>query len=481
MLQICKELFRCWNQDVRYCHWKSNEHLQPGLNGDTDLDILVDRECIEIARKELLKNDFLYCKSQLGSRYEGVEDWLGFDVETGRLIHVHLHQKMVTGHRGMKEYTLPWTSQVLETRILDKDTNVYISNPNYELLTLYTRIGLKADIKKRLNAYKGSYRLGSDIKCEIEYLKKKVDILVFEQLVKEFYKESAIQFLKIVWKDELSSKDFLSLINLTEKCLKKNNRYSLFVSFFLRCYYQILLTIRGKLKFNGTLIRRKTPTRGLVIAFIGQDGAGKSTITDAIQKWLSWKLDCTRLYLGSGDHYNSWQKSLQKKLPSHKGIVLKLVSAWLTLTKYKQLAKDVKNMVHKGRIYADNGGIALFDRYPQTQHYGINDGPKIREAMKKYSKNALINIFSRIYMIPEEKYIREASNQAPDLVFKLMLSPEESLMRKPNEDYDKVKRKHTIIKEWEFNKSSVHVIDATMKYEDEILLIKRIIWQHIQK
>jgi hypothetical protein len=29
--------------DIRYCHWKSNEHLLAGLAGETDLDLLFDR------------------------------------------------------------------------------------------------------------------------------------------------------------------------------------------------------------------------------------------------------------------------------------------------------------------------------------------------------------------------------------------------------------------------------------------------------
>lgn len=40
MLKISKALFTAWNkEDLLYCHWKSNEHLLPGLDGATDLDV----------------------------------------------------------------------------------------------------------------------------------------------------------------------------------------------------------------------------------------------------------------------------------------------------------------------------------------------------------------------------------------------------------------------------------------------------------
>lgn len=43
-LDICTELFDEFHeQEIRYCHWKSNEHLQEGLVGETDLDVIVER------------------------------------------------------------------------------------------------------------------------------------------------------------------------------------------------------------------------------------------------------------------------------------------------------------------------------------------------------------------------------------------------------------------------------------------------------
>ena len=154
MLEICQCLFSQWNDiGIRYCHWKSNEHLTEGLNGITDLDVLLDEADKEKGCTVLKEHRFLYCKSQFGSRYPFVDDWIGFDSATGKLIHLHLHYKIITGHKGMKEYTLPWTDDVLSTRVLDKITNVYISDPNFEILTLFSRFGLKAHYKQIKKAY----------------------------------------------------------------------------------------------------------------------------------------------------------------------------------------------------------------------------------------------------------------------------------------------------------------------------------------
>src|SRR5574341_378378 len=46
-LRVLKDLFaRLHDADIRYCHWKSNEHLDASLVGTTDVDVLVDRRAI---------------------------------------------------------------------------------------------------------------------------------------------------------------------------------------------------------------------------------------------------------------------------------------------------------------------------------------------------------------------------------------------------------------------------------------------------
>jgi len=57
VLNICERLFSDFHeQEVVYCHWKSNEHLLEGLAGTTDLDIIVEsREKVE---KILHQNGF---------------------------------------------------------------------------------------------------------------------------------------------------------------------------------------------------------------------------------------------------------------------------------------------------------------------------------------------------------------------------------------------------------------------------------------
>lgn len=484
MLKICKELFGSWNRThLKYCHWKSNEHLQEGLNGITDLDVLLAFDDKESGVRILEDLQFLHCRSQYGSRYPYVEDWIGFDDMTGMLVHLHLHYVLITGHKGMKEYELPWKEECLKTRILDMESSVYVMNPNLELVTLYTRIGLKSSFQQLRLARKGIFSVGKNNTKEIDYLKERIDWKIVTELANRYYKSSAVDFLNIMKLEELDSKSFLHLHALTTKVMSSNSRYHGISLFLHKWYYIIALRFIRWLRYSKdfNIIVRKTPNHGhgLVIAFIGQDGAGKSTVTKDIEKWLTWKLDARQFYLGSGEHFNPWEKRLILSINKNNSSILHLLKSVLSFRLIKKIADNACQNIKIATNYAKEGGIALLDRFPQVKYAGINDGPKIRFSVLPHIKNPVVRRIVELYAKKEEKSLIEATSYQPDVVIKLLLSPEESIRRKPMEKIDIVRTKHQIIKNLNFSGSTVYDIDATMDYEEELRLVKRIIWNHI--
>lgn len=482
MLEISKLLFSSWNENhLNYCHWKSNEHLLLGLNGDTDLDVLLSESDKAKGEEILNQLNFLQCKSQYGSRYPGVDDWIGYDQGTGKFIHVHLHYHVITGHKGLKEYNLPWTSKMLEKRIQDKATGVFISDPNVEIVTLYTRMALKVSISDIYLKLLGKYHIDKSILVEIDYLKKRIVWERVEQMVSEYYNRYASQVIGIMRKNIFNSQDVFALRRIAEKVFRKDsrNKYS---NRILEFYYKYALKFRKflRLKMNQFIITRKVPRteKGLQIAFLGQDGAGKTTVTKLIRKWWSWKMDVQLVYLGSGENYHSWRKMLLSILPNTIGF--KTLRAWLTLSKYTQLSKDVLHAIQKGKKYARKGGLVIYDRYPQIQYAGLSDGPKIRTVFLEKAPSVFKVLFER-FAKTEEKYLKKAAGHQPDIVFKLVIPPDESVRRKPENALETMEIKHNIIKSLQYENSDVYIIDATMPFEEEVLKIKRIIWEHVQK
>ena len=60
MLRKIDQLFQSLNQsNIQYCHWKSIDHLDATLQGNTDLDMLFDRNKSAFLESLLLKLDFV--------------------------------------------------------------------------------------------------------------------------------------------------------------------------------------------------------------------------------------------------------------------------------------------------------------------------------------------------------------------------------------------------------------------------------------
>lgn len=483
MLNVSKQLFDSWNEDnIEYCHWKSNEHLEAGLDGNTDLDILISDVDYEKAINNLKILGCIKCKSQYGSRYCDVEDWIGFDSDTGKLIHIHLHKRMITGHKGMKEYTLPWQNEALKERCYDAQNNVYIMNPELEIMTLIVRIFLKMTDKRALSIMMGKTLLNESDRKEISYLKKKISKDKLLEYANKYSIDSN-DIIDFIEKEKINKNDLLQLRKSVLKSMRKYNNNTRLVSKIIEYYMQITLRLRVYMRkhLNFNILLRKTPeTSGKVITFIGQDGSGKSTVSIEIEKWLTWKMEAKRFYLGSGEHYYSWQKTIRNRLPDKKNKFTKALSGWLALSDYVKLSKRTLKTMKKSQIYVRKGGFAIFDRYPQVKYSGINDGPKIREFYLPKIKNKFLRKYALICAGKEEKYLKLSTSYSPDIVFKLMLSPEESVKRKPKENLNVVQRKHMIIKEWEFPESMVYNIDAMNDYEKELIEIKTLIWDNIR-
>ena len=504
MLDICKQLFSCWEQNrVDYCHWKSNEHLQEGLNGDTDLDIFVSPSHEALAESLLAQCEFIKCTTQKGSRYPNVCEWMGFDSETGRLVHVHLHYQIITGTKYCKEYVYPIDKVAIDTRIKDPETGVFVTDPHVEIILLYTRIALKAHKKRHI-------KVGKDSQREIEYLKGLISNEQLKTVCCQILPQEGESLYSLIKKDNLSAEEWYSVYRISLRWLKPYRTKSRLHVLFRHYYYLFRSIFIQKVnrKYGRYLINQKTfPGRNVSICFLGQDGSGKSTVSIEICKWLNWKIAAHRFYLGSGEHYNGSIKRLihalsrgyhkvqtgenknnvregknagltVKKNKGLKGQLASFVSVLLGTRLRVSVAKRAYKQVERASRYSEKGAIAIFDRFPQIQFNGIYDGPKIKDA---YLDNGINYSFVIRAAKKEEHYLQKAQQFQPSLIIKLILPPEESIRRKPFEDIQQVTKKAEITQKLVFEKAETHVVDATQDYSKEIVLIKRIIWQHLLK
>jgi len=495
MLTLCKNFFYDLNNsNVRYCHWKSNLRLDRAVSGQDDLDLLFDSHHIVELVSILNKNGFKYARSQYGSIYNGIEDWLGFDQETGRLVHLHVHYKLTTGISSVKQATVPWADYALVNTIMT-DTGVKVICPEIELLLLYVRNIFKLKLTGKIKNSLLGYHFNQHDLEEIEYLKQRIDSTRMLLIAGDLLDQTNAQFISdLMCKKTVGKDDLAKLNNYCRVFFRENQNTNYLYANMLSFIRNLVIKYRNYLNKQKHFIPvRKTFNHGgRIIAIIGADGTGKTTITNALIKWLSWKLDVRTAYFGSGDGYKNLFSILIGKLSrvKRKGIkkntdsgditnnpqqisFRKYIGRNMLSMKLINLAKNNNKVLAKLNIYRNLGGIAIVDRYPQVQVKGIYDGPKVELSLAGFKDTSL-----KSYLVRSEmKNFKILSTVQPDIVFKLILPPEISVQRKPDHDIAEVMRKAEITKILTFPKSKIYEVDVNRNLDDILLDIKKIIWE----
>ncbi|WP_162036237.1 nucleotidyltransferase family protein [Chengkuizengella sediminis] len=494
-LSVNNKLFHLFHQEnIKYCHFKSNEHLDEGLIGKTDLDILVDRsQYVKI--QELLKlAGFKLFYPTVLMKYPAVDDYIALDKITGELSHIHLHYRLTLGEKYLKGYSLRWEKIILNTRILNLNQNIYIIDPNFEMILLLVRHALKLrlrDIRFALSR--------NDLQKEFnqEYIWLKQRIIPSECL--NIYQSILGQVGVETFKELIHSKP--NLFNLFKfkksihHALRGYRSYGNFSSLYLRTVRECNWVLSGinKRFFRFAFPYRRTlPAGGLVISFIGCDGSGKSTMIKELIPLFSWKIDTYKEYLGSGGGSSSILRYPLKLMK--KWFINKLFNKQTSLkedmsnakkhhTRFKTFAKFVwaltlayekRNKLIKIWKLRNLGLMVITDRYPQLQVKGSNDGPLLHEW--KNHKNWIIKYFANWESRPYEW----ANKNPPDIVVRLNVTAENAYQRKKDMKFEEFKKRVGDISSLKFNeKSTVVEINADQPLNQVLSEVKYKIWSHI--
>lgn len=190
------------------------------------------------------------------------------------------------------------------------------------------------------------------------------------------------------------------------------------------------------------MVGRRGGTPGRIVAVLGADGSGKSTLTtDLVDTLSASHRRVARLYLGSGDGPAAWYRAplrlLRRRLaPSGKnrtspaaepggrrgkgGLLPAARLVWAVTLAFEKVGKTRRAERARRR-----GVVVICDRYPQTQFPSGNDGPLLHEWTDGRSRalRSLARWETRTYA--------RAAAVRPDLVLKLDVPLDTALARRP--------------------------------------------------
>lgn len=407
---------------IQWCSWKSNQHLDAAVAGQTDLDLLFDEKDKARATEIFVSSGFKILTPAWFRTFPGMMDAFAL-CDDGHLIHAHCHFRFVMGEKYLKSFDLPWTPEILERRKeWEHDDAVYTSEPTDEMFLLLLREALK------LRFINDNIKTGD----EFFWLKSRVSSRALQERAAELLDAQCAAIMAELYDNGFDHENLRELqtrargILLTRGWRRMNGARAL-AEQPARQFFSIASEIQTRFNMLWPWFkRRRTPARGLIIAVLGADGSGKSTVADKIFKGWSRKIDIVKIYLGRIKTPALLKLTHRKnKTPVSE---IKYPTGWIFILRACLDASKKRALIHRAQILRQKGVIVIADRWPQNQFAGFNDGPLLSHLKDNNNK------YKRKLATWEARQFETFSKTSPDLVIRLSPSLNVALARKPGEN-----------------------------------------------
>ncbi|MEP7133757.1 MAG: hypothetical protein ABI904_02375 [Chloroflexota bacterium] len=475
---------------IKYCHWKSNSALSQVLTGQTDVDFLIHRKDSDSFRLLMSRLKFRPAGIQGDAPFPAVEHYFALDEETGILVHVHAYYRVITGESLSKNLHLPLEEMLLQN-VREEDA-IQVPAKSAELVVFTIRMMLKhtslVEIVMLARDWKG-------MRMEIEWLMEA---------------NPTDETLKLVetWLPTVDIKLFSECINALKTPTSLPRRISLGLqlrsqlSIYAR-NSRIQAWLNGIQKFSlmayGRLTRSKRgmilQSGGAVIAFVGAEATGKSTLLSETKHWLGEHFVINQIHAGKPKSTpltmlpNLLLPLLRSALPTYRPSNIVTSSAateqaqkhpkvypLISAIRSVFLAYDRRALLSRAFAQAANGSIVLCDRYPSMSK-GAPDGPQLQQ----------FAIDPRRY--PIQSWLARTENRlyqeipSPDMVVSLYVPVEVALMRNKNrgkeEPEDYVRYRHSLASNLEYGNAPVYKINTDQPLDTTVLEVKKNIWRNL--
>ena len=470
-------------QGISYCYWKSSLRIQSALRGDSDVDLLVVLKDMHRLELILLKQDFKRVTTLASSDHGAITSFLGFDEVTGRLIHLHVHFRLMLGEPLLKNYHVPWEQELFSRAVFHPSFPIRMLDPVSEALLLTVRMSLELT---RLDPVALRHRQESQRKFALDRdeLSKRVNREDLRELSALLLGEDAADLPGDILFDSGSANSAKRRLKNNLSPFRTYNSLEMRVRALSRAFSWAVGNLNKRVFHLPRPWGRRAPGGGRVISIIGVDGSGKSTAVSTIKTWLGDEIDVMPIYLGTGNGRASLlllplklmvplatklvgprpKESSDGKVSGRRRgpLYTILLSVWATFVAIEKRGKLLS--AHRG---ADRGLLVLTDRYPQNEILDFNEAPMLAR---------LNNVPGWLRRFEENAYA-PARRLPPDLVVKLLVSQATAERREPELSPAVIERRLESVKKLKFAGATVVSIDAEQPLERVSLAIKREVWR----
>jgi thymidylate kinase len=489
VLTIVSALFERLNGgDIRYCHWKSNWILEETLEGETDIDLLVHREDASSLRAILQDLGFRPAVEMDTPPFPSVEHFHALDEPTGALAHVHVYSRVISGGSLAKNYHLPLEEMLLAN--VERLGVVKVPSKGAELVVFVLRMCLKHATLPELALVTRDW---DKVRREVAWL-----------ATDEARAQAAA--LLPVWLPGIDPKLFSAALGALQEPAPLRRRVVLGrrVRAQLRPFARhgrVKAWLSEETKFATKAMHRGRGSRkrltpasgGAVIAFVGGEATGKSTMLEEVERWLGAHFTVQRVHAGKPPSTpltalpNLLLPALRSLLPEQRST---RVSAEREAGREEGgsqkpfpllfglrsvfLAHDRRALLARAFASSSNGTIVLSDRYPSVEA-GSLDGAQLGGSNAAQNGGPVRQWLAGV----EERLYRQIP--PPDLVIYLTapldITIERNRSRGKSEPEEYVRSRHARSSSLQFERVRVERVDTNRPKDESVREIRRVIWE----
>tara|TARA_B100000780_G_scaffold279220_1_gene256668 strand:- start:5236 stop:6660 length:1425 start_codon:yes stop_codon:yes gene_type:complete len=350
--------------DILYVCWKDMDLFEDVLVGKKDLDILIlnkDRQKI-IALAE--KVGFL----ELKNSFEVSDNLMHLYLADGASIvyHIHIYFQLITGESWLKEFHIPIEDELLRDRVWNEPYQLWVLPDDLAQELLILRHFLKTTSLVSSFVYK---KKRAKAQQYLSVLNNQLSENIFRNIA--FYLGDDSIELRAC---ELNVPNYFTAIKIRRKMSKYKRLNKL--NIIKNRYHHLFLRIQKKYLLKEKKIFLND---GIILAFTGVDGSGKSSLIEHTESFYSRFLTTKKLHMGRPypTFVNSiWRILKSKKIKEQSNISKLSTPIWKCVFAYILVKIRLKRACYAKKL-AKKGYLVLVDRWP-TWELGKMDGPRIK-------------------------------------------------------------------------------------------------------
>jgi thymidylate kinase len=477
VVELCGRLR---SEAISYCHWKSNDVLYLSASGDNDLDLLIDRRSLQAFLGVLTECGFKQARPPRRRQVPGVLHYYGRDADTGRLVHVDAQAQLVLGDDTTKNVRIPIERAYLASCV--QGELFPVPAPEFELAVLVVRLALKHGTWDAAAFGLAALRTGE--RRELEYLNARADQAELRRVVEEHLPQVGWAAWSRYARALLEDSAFpvrLAAGRRVVRGIRELMRRRPAADTALRCYRRIDWGLRHYAL--GQHNTKRLVAGGRIVAVVGGDGAGKSTVVRGLSEWLNGPLDTRVVHMGKPGRAPA-------TLAVKGGLLLArragLVQGWLPnypttaesggkvpgtpwLLWQLVTAADRRREHRRVQALAGHGYVVVCDRFPLEQ-VTLMDGSRTR-----WLPAAELSPVARRLVAAEQRCYAAISD--PDLLLVLRVDPDTAVARKRGVDPpDFVRRRSAEVFAADWSSTGAVVVDAAQPAADVLADVQAAVW-----